>query len=117
MFRKPFLLESGSISIKRYLSSTPVACANNLQREPIWIDNVETFPGATLSLVDRIDAPRLNVRSYGVLVEVLNSDSNMAYSACGLARPQDEKACPKEYLVIPLPFVHGTIECALVEIS
>ena len=43
------LIESGSIPIKPYLSSTPVACANNLQREPIWIDNVETFPGATRS--------------------------------------------------------------------
>jgi hypothetical protein len=49
MFRKPFLLESGSIPIKRYLSSTPVACVNNLHREPIWIDDVETFPDATLS--------------------------------------------------------------------
>ena len=46
---KTFLLESESIPIKRYLSSTPVACANNLQRETIWIDNVETFPDATLS--------------------------------------------------------------------
>src|SRR6266853_797751 len=71
----------------RLIRLTRIVCAN-LHREPIRIHDVET---ETASLfVDRSCPPRLEIRSHGVLVEVVDSDCDMVYFAWRLTWSQDQ---------------------------
>ena len=68
-------------------------------------------------LVNRSGPPRLEIRSHGVLVEVVDSDGEMVHFGRRCTRPQDQKVLPKHELVIPVPFVHRATEHALIEIG
>jgi hypothetical protein len=67
-------------------------------------------------LVNRSDSPRLEIRSHGILVEVVDSDPEMIYLARRIFCPQNQKVFPKHELVVSVPLVDRATECALVEI-
>jgi hypothetical protein len=72
---------------------------------------------ATTLLVNRSGSPRFEIRGHGVLIEVVDSDCKMVYFAWGITWSQDQKTFPKCKLVVPVPFVYGATECALIEIG
>ena len=89
--------------------------AANLHRKPVRIEDVESEIASLL--VDRRNSPRFEIRSDGVLIETVDSYGKMIHLAGRIPRPQDEEVLPKYELVVPVSFVHGTTEGALVEIG
>src|SRR5262245_42878418 len=87
----------------------------NLHRESVRIQNMETE--AASLLINRSGSSRLEIGGHGLLVEVVDSDRKVIHFGCGFTLTQDQKVFTKHELVVPVPFVHGATEHALVEIG
>src|SRR6266850_6141364 len=87
----------------------------NLYRKSIRIQDMKTE--AASLLVNRSGPPRLEIRSHRVLLEVVDSDREMVHFGRRSTRPQDQKVFSKHELVVPVPFVDGATEHALIKIG
>ena len=67
-------------------------------------------------LINRSGSSRLEIRAYGILVEVIDTDREMVHLSRRLTLAQDQKVFTEHELVVPVSFVHSATEYALIEI-
>src|SRR5437867_7085481 len=87
----------------------------NLHGESVRVQDMETEVASLF--INRSSSSRFEIRSHGVLVEVVDSDREMVHFARWITWPQDEKVFSKHELVVSVAFVHSATENALVEIG
>src|SRR5215471_3560438 len=68
-------------------------------------------------LINRRGSSRLKIGGHRFLVEVVDPDREMIHLGCWLTFAQDKKVFTKHELVVPVSFVHGATEYALIEIG
>lgn len=68
-------------------------------------------------LIDRCCTARLQIRIYGLFVEIVNSNSEVVYFARRIPGPQDQKVLSEHQLVVAVAFVYFAAEGVLVEIG
>src|SRR5579872_5313049 len=108
--------DSGSTAcLPGLLASTAgIFGADELQRESVRIHHMETD---TALFILRSDAPRLQIRGHGFLVEVFDSDGDVVYLARRLAGAEDQEFLAQHDLVISVAFVNRATQYLLVEIA